>query len=145
MKSNIIKNICSAALMFGVAFGVASCSNDLNISSQDPQTSSSFDQSSAFVKEYALMGLTGQKGVAGSADLDGQDEGESGFFRTIFNCNELPTDECAWAWLDNVDIPQILYINWNSSSIRTERLYVRLGYHITQLNFFLDQTEGKTD
>lgn len=131
--------------MFGVAFGVASCSNDLNISSQDPQTSSSFDQSSAFVKEYALMGLTGQKGVAGSADLDGQDEGESGFFRTIFNCNELPTDECAWAWLDNVDIPQILYINWNSSSIRTEWLYVRLGYNITQLNFFLDQTEGKTD
>lgn len=47
--------------MFGVAFGVASCTNDLNISSIDPQTSPSFDQSSAFVKEYALLGVTGQK------------------------------------------------------------------------------------
>lgn len=145
MKSNIIKNICSAALMFGVAFGVASCTNDLNISSIDPQTSPSFDQSSAFVKEYALLGVTGQKGVAGSADLDGQDEGESGFFRTIFNCNELCSDECVWAWQDNVEIPQLTYINWKASSQRTEWLYVRLGYNITQLNFFLDQTEGKTD
>lgn len=92
-----------------------------------------------------MLGLTGQKGIAGSADLDGQDEGESGFYRTTFNCNELPTDECLWAWQDNQDIPQFTNISWNSSSQRTEWVYVRLGYNITQYNFFLDQTEGKTD
>ncbi len=98
-----------------------------------------------FVKQYALLGLTGQKGLAGTPDLDGQDEGESGFYRTIFNCQELPTDECVWVWQDNVDIPQFTNIAWNSSSQRTEWVYVRLGYDITQMNFFLDQIADNTD
>lgn len=145
MKTRSIKHIFSVALLSAAAFGATSCVNDLGISSIDPQTTSSFNQGEVFVKGYAMLGLTGQKGVAGSPDLDGQDEGESGFYRTTFNCNELPTDECIWAWQDNVDIPQFTKIGWNSSSQRTEWTYVRLGYDITQYNFFLDQTEGKTD
>jgi hypothetical protein len=145
MKTRSIKHIFSVALLSAAAFGATSCVNDLDISSIDPQTTSSFNQGEVFVKGYAMLGLTGQKGVAGSPDLDGQDEGESGFYRTTFNCNELPTDECIWAWQDNVDIPQFTKIGWNSSSQRTEWTYVRLGYDITQYNFFLDQTEGKTD
>ena len=92
-----------------------------------------------------MLGVTGQKGIDGSPDLDGQDEGESGFYRTTFNCNELPTDECLWAWQENQDIPQLTSISWSPSSQRTEWVYVRLGYDITQYNFFLDQTEGMTD
>lgn len=145
MKTRSIKHIFSVALLSAAALGATSCVNDLDISPIDPQTSSSFNQGEVFVKGYAMLGLTGQKGVAGSPDLDGQDEGESGFYRTTFNCNELPTDECVWAWQDNVDIPQFTKIGWNSSSQRTEWAYVRLGYDITQYNFFLDQTEGKTD
>lgn len=145
MKPRYFKKILSAALMASLVFATTSCINDLDISSTDPQTSPSFNQYSVFVKGYAMLGLTGQKGPAGSADLDGQDEGESGFYRTVFNCNELPSDECVWAWQDNVDIPQLTFIGWNPSSIRTEWLYVRLGYNITQYNFFLDQTENKTD
>lgn len=145
MKSRYIKKTLFAALMAVTVVGATSCINDLDISPIDPQTTSTFDQNSVFVKGYALLGLTGQKGVAGSPDLDGQDEGESGFYRTVFNCNELPTDECVWAWQENPDIPQFTSIGWNSSSQRTEWVYVRLGYNITQLNFFLDQTEGKTD
>lgn len=145
MKTRTIKQIFSAALIATAALGVTSCVNDLNISPIDPQTSPSFNQDEVFVKGYAMLGVTGQKGAAGSPDLDGQDEGESGFYRTTFNCNELPTDECVWAWQDNVDIPQFTKIGWNSSSQRTEWTYVRLGYDITQYNFFLDQTEGKTD
>ena len=145
MKTKYIKQLFSAALIASLSLGVTSCINDLNISPIDPQTDGSFDQQGVFVKGYAMLGLTGQKGIAGSADLDGQDEGESGFYRTTFNCNELPTDECLWAWQDNQDIPQFTNISWNSSSQRTEWVYVRLGYNITQYNFFLDQTEGKTD
>ncbi|MEY8721528.1 starch-binding outer membrane lipoprotein SusD [Bacteroides stercorirosoris] len=145
MKTNYIKHIFSAALIAALSFGATSCINDLDISPIDPQTGGSFDQEGVFVKGYAMLGVTGQKGIAGSPDLDGQDEGESGFYRTTFNCNELPTDECIWAWQDNVDIPQFTRIGWNSSSQRTEWAYVRLGYDITQYNFFLDQTEGKTD
>ena len=145
MKIRYIKQLFSAALIASLSLGVTSCINDLNISPIDPQADGSFDQQGVFVKGYAMLGLTGQKGIAGSADLDGQDEGESGFYRTTFNCNELPTDECLWAWQDNQDIPQFTNISWNSSSQRTEWVYVRLGYNITQYNFFLDQTEGKTD
>ena len=145
MKANYFKPILSAALVVAATLGNVSCINDLDISSIDPQSSSSFDQAGAFVKQYAMLGLTGQKGLAGSPDLDGQDEGESGFYRTVFNCNELSTDECIWVWQDNVDIPQFTGLSWNSSSQRTEWVYVRLGYDITQFNFFLDQTEGLTD
>ncbi len=145
MKIKTIKQLFSAALIASLSLGVTSCINDLNISPIDPQADGSFDQQGVFVKGYAMLGLTGQKGIAGSADLDGQDEGESGFYRTTFNCNELPTDECLWAWQDNQDILQFTNISWNSSSQRTEWVYVRLGYNITQYNFFLDQTEGKTD
>ena len=106
MKIKTIKQLFSAALIASLSLGVTSCINDLNISPIDPQADGSFDQQGVFVKGYAMLGLTGQKGIAGSADLDGQDEGESGFYRTTFNCNELPTDECLWAWQDNQDIPQ---------------------------------------
>lgn len=139
------KYILSSVLAAAMAFFTSSCVNDLDISSIDPQTSPSFDQNAVFVKAYALLGTTGQQGPAGNTDLDGQDEGESGFYRTVFNCQELSTDECLWAWQDNVDIPQFTAINWNSSSQRTEWVYFRLGINITQLNFFLDQTEGKDD
>lgn len=145
MKTRYFKKIFASALLVAAIFGTTSCINDLDMSPIDPQFKPSFDQNDVFVKEYALLGLTGQKGPAGSQDLDGQDEGESGFYRTIFNCNELPSDECVWAWQTDVDIPQLTNIGWNSSSIRTEWVYVRLGYNITQLNFFMDQTEGKTD
>ncbi|WP_175630928.1 starch-binding outer membrane lipoprotein SusD [Bacteroides acidifaciens] len=145
MKTKYIKQLFSAALIATLSLGATSCINDLDISPIDPQADSNFDQQGVFVKGYAMLGVTGQKGIAGSPDLDGQDEGESGFYRTTFNCNELPSDECLWAWQDNQDIPQFTNINWNSSSQRTEWVYVRLGYNITQYNFFLDQTEGKTD
>lgn len=145
MKTKYIKQLFSAALIAVLSSGVTSCINDLDISPIDPQTGSSFDQQGVFVKGYAMLGVTGQKGIDGSPDLDGQDEGESGFYRTTFNCNELPTDECLWAWQENQDIPQLTSISWSPSSQRTEWVYVRLGYDITQYNFFLDQTESMTD
>ena len=89
MKKKYLKHIFSAAFIMATALGNVSCINDLDISSIDPQTSPAFDQASAFVKQYAMLGLTGQQGLAGKPDLDGQDEGESGFYRTTFNCQEL--------------------------------------------------------
>lgn len=43
MKSNYLKHIFSAALVAAVSLGNVSCINDLDISSIDPQSSSSFD------------------------------------------------------------------------------------------------------
>ena len=143
MKKTYIKNIFIS--LFIGAFALSSCVNDLNISPIDPQSSSSFDQNGVFAKMYATLVLTGQKGATGNADFGTDKEDESGLFRLIFNCNELATDECAWAWQENTDIPQFTFMSWNSSSTRVEWTYNRLGYNITQYNFFLDQIQDKED
>lgn len=142
MKAKYILGSFLTALL---VITTTSCSKDLDISSIDPQSSAEFDQWSVFVKSYALIGVTGQTGPSGDGDLSSMDEGESGFYRTIFNCQELCSDECLWAWQNDTDIPQLTFINWNSSSQRTEWVYYRLGVNITHLNYFLDQTEGLDD
>lgn len=82
MKHIFLKTALAALLIGGVA---TSCINDLNISSIDPQSSSSYEDMELLAKVYSTLGLTGQKGPAGSGDIS-SDEGESGFYRTTFNC-----------------------------------------------------------
>ena len=127
-----------------LALGMASCADDLNISSIDPQTSPSFEDMSLLAKVYGTLGVTGQKGATGAGDIS-SDEGESGFYRTTFNLQTLPTDECNWAWQTDHDIPQITGISWNSTSVRTQWAYQRLGYDITLCNFYLQETAGKAE
>ncbi len=136
-----MKSITSNAIAATVAaIWLSACVNDLNISSIDPQTSSFADDMGLLAKCYSTLGLTGQAGPAGNGDLS-DDEGESGFYRTTFNCEELPTDECIWAWQTDTDIPQLTNITWNSSSIRTQWVYTRLTYDITLFNSYLDSVE----
>ena len=93
-------------------------------------------------KQYATLGLTGQKGAAGSADLSG-DEGESGFIRTVFNLQELMTDEILWAWQDNEGIAAITHMNWDKSNARVNWAYQRLIFDITLYNQFISEQTGK--
>ena len=136
MKKIFFKSIAAAVL----TVGLTGCVNDLDISSIDPQSSPSTDPMGVLAKCYSTLGLTGQAGPAGKGDLS-DDEGESGFYRTTFNLQELPTDECAWAWQDNPDIPQLTYMQWNSSSVRVGWAYTRLTYDITLFNSYLQQVE----
>ena len=124
----------AALLMGGVA---TSCINDLNISSIDPQSSSSYGDMELLAKIYSTLGLTGQKGPAGSGDIS-SDEGESGFYRTTFNLQELCTDECLWAWQTDPDIPQITNIDWTASSVRVQWAFQRLAFDVT-LSILLTQ------
>ena len=136
MKKIFFKSIAAAVL----TVGLTGCVNDLDISSIDPQSSPSADPMGVLAKCYSTLGLTGQAGPDGKGDLS-DDEGESGFYRTTFNLQELPTDECAWAWQDNPDIPQLTYMQWNSSSVRVGWAYTRLTYDITLFNSYLQQVE----
>ena len=136
MKKIFFKSIAAAVL----TVGLTGCVNDLDISSIDPQSSPSADPMGVLAKCYSTLGLTGQAGPDGKGDLS-DDEGESGFYRTTFNLQELPTDECAWAWQDNPDIPQLTYMQWNSSSVRVQWAYTRLTYDITLFNSYLQQVE----
>lgn len=134
MKNIFVKTIAAAVL----TLGMTGCANDLDISSIDPQSSPNPDAMGLLAKCYGVLGLTGQRGGTGNGDLS-LDEGESGFYRTTFNLQELPTDECMWAWQTDNDIPQITMIGWNSSSVRVQWAYTRLTYDITLFNSYLSQ------
>ena len=138
MKNIFLKTAMASIL----CMGLASCADDLNISSIDPQSSPSYTVEGLLAKQYATLGLTGQQGPAGKGDLS-MDEGESGFFRTIFNLQELPTDECIWAWQTDTDIPAITNIQWNSGSVRVNWAYQRLAYDIILNNQFITEQTGK--
>jgi len=140
MKKILVKTAIAGLL----SMGLASCADDLNISSIDPQTSSTYEDMQLLAKIYSTMGLTGQKGPAGSGDIS-SDEGESGFYRTTFNLQEHPTDECNWAWQTDPDIPQLTSIGWNSSSPRVQWAYQRLGFNITLCNFYLTNTADRAE
>lgn len=138
-----MKKIYKTLFIGLAAVTMTSCWNDLDISSIDPQSSPTYDDMQLLAKAYATLGLTGQQGPVGKGDIS-SDEGESGFYRTTFNLQVLPTDECNWAWQTDTDIPQITGIAWSSSSQRTQWCYQRLGFDIVLFNTYLRETASNT-
>ena len=137
MKKIFIKTAMASML----CMGFVSCADELNIKSIDPQSTPTYTVEGLLAKQYATLGLTGQKGPAGSADLSG-DEGESGFIRTIFNLQELMTDETAWAYQNDNAIAPITNFSWNSGNDRVNWAYQRLIFDITLYNQFIFEQSG---
>ena len=137
MKKIFIKTAMASML----CMGFVSCADELNIKSIDPQAKPTYTVEGLLAKQYATLGLTGQKGPAGSADLSG-DEGESGFIRTIFNLQELMTDETAWAYQADNAIAPITNFSWNSGNDRVNWAYQRLIFDITLYNQFITEQSG---
>ncbi len=140
MKKTMIKTVLAGIL----ALGMVSCADDLNISSIDPQTDPSYDPMQLLAKQYACLSVTGQSGPAGQGDISG-DEGESGFYRTLFNLQELCTDEVAWAWQNDDGIPELTNIQWNASSARIKWCYQRLAFNVMLFNQYLTEQDGVAD
>lgn len=136
MKHILIKSIAAAALTLGMTTG---CTDELNISSIDPQSTSTSNEQGLLGKMYGMLGLSGQKGPDDNGDMTNMDAGETGFYRTTFNLEELGTDELLWAWQNDAGIPEVTTISWNSSTGRVQWAYKRLMYDITQYNFFLSE------
>ena len=137
MKKIFIKTAMASML----CMGFVSCADELNIKSIDPQSTPTYTVEGLLAKQYATLGLTGQKGPAGSADLS-CDEGESGFIRTIFNLQELMTDETAWAYQNDNAIAPITNLSWNSGNDRVNWAYQRLIFDITLYNQFITEQSG---
>ena len=135
------KIFITTAMASVLCMGFVSCADELNIKSIDPQSSPTYTVEGLLAKQYATLGLTGQKGPAGSADLSG-DEGESGFIRTIFNLQELMTDETAWAYQADNAIAPITNFSWNSGNDRVNWAYQRLIFDITLYNQFIAEQSG---
>lgn len=72
MKHLFVKTVVTTLMMGGVA---TSCINDLNISSIDPQSSSSYGDMELLAKVYSTLGTTGQRGPAGNGDISSDDIG----------------------------------------------------------------------
>ena len=137
MKKIFIKTAMASML----CMGFVSCADELNIKSVDPLNHPTYNVEGLLAKQYATLGLTGQKGPDGVADLS-CDEGESGFIRTVFNLEELMTDETLWAYQENPGIAPITNMDWTKDNVRVNWAYQRLSFDITLYNFFISEQTG---
>ena len=134
MKKIFLKTAMASML----CMGFVSCADELNIKSVDPLNHQTYTVEGLLAKQYATLGLTGQKGPAGLGDISG-DEGETGFIRTVFNLEELMTDETLWAYQGNEGIAQITSMDWDKDNKRVNWAYQRLSFNINQYNFFITE------
>ena len=135
------KIFITAAMASMLCMGFVSCADELNIKSVDPLNHQTYTVEGLLAKQYATLGLTGQKGPAGLQDISG-DEGETGFIRTVFNLQELMTDETLWAYQGNEGITQITCMDWDKNNPRVNLAYQRLSFNINQYNFFITEQSG---
>ena len=132
------KIFITTAMASMLCMGFVSCADELNIKSVDPLNHQTYTVEGLLAKQYATLGLTGQKGPAGLGDISG-DEGETGFIRTVFNLEELMTDETLWAYQGNEGIAQITSMDWDKDNKRVNWAYQRLSFNINQYNFFITE------
>lgn len=146
MKYRFLKYLAPAVFFAVIAWGgLTSCVNELDQGITDQQTDTNLDVNKLLAKIYANLTMTGTSGPHGNADMSQFDEGNSSFYRRIFEANELGSDICIWSWQDNTGIPELTNLSWNSSHGYNELTYYRMMYNITLCNFYLDETEGDSD
>lgn len=125
---------------------MTSCVNDLDTtprSSDELTTDMVYRNPDNYInvvaKIYGSLAMTGQKGNAGQPDIQGIDEGNSGFVRLLFVLQELPTDEAVYTWYDG-SIKDLHKMSWQSTSEYVTAFYYRLYYTISIANEFLRET-----
>jgi hypothetical protein len=90
-------------------------------------------------KLYGGISLTGQKGPAGSGDIQGVDEGFSNYLRQLWQLEELPTDEAVIAWGD-AGLPELNTQQWGASNQFLTAMYYRVYFQVALVNVFLRET-----
>ena len=145
MNFRFLKNIAPVALAAILGLGAVSCADELDQKITDPLTNTTLDPTGLLAKIYGNLTLTGVVGPSGNGDMAQFDEGNSSFYRRVFEANELGSDECIWTWQGDAGIPELTSLNWNSSHGYNELTYYRIMYNITLCNFYLDETDGTSD
>ena len=139
-----MKSILKYMALACVAFGMASCVQDLNTTPIDPNSSTSFNQDRMFTKCYSCMAVIGQSGPGENSDVEDMDAGMSGFYRTIWYCNDLTTDEGFWIW-DDAESRGLPTTNWTGSSDMIRGIYTRLNLNIKYCNHYLTYASRETE
>ncbi|HEY8937716.1 MAG TPA: RagB/SusD family nutrient uptake outer membrane protein, partial [Cyclobacteriaceae bacterium] len=150
MKTTKIFQLASIA----TCFLLASCVGDLNVTPIDPNITTSatvYNSPEAYkeglAKLYASFTLTGQQGPSGQPDVGGVDEGFSCFIRSLWNMQELTTDEAVWTYPNDANgtIFNLHYQTWGPSDIIPTALFARIMNVVVLSNEYIRATAGKTD
>jgi len=139
-----MKNLVKYVALVFVAVGLVSCVQDLNTQPIDPNSSTSFNADRMFTKCYSCMAVIGQSGPGEDSDVEDIDAGMSGFYRTIWYCNDLTTDEAFWIW-DDDESRGLPTTNWTGSSGMIKGIYTRLNLNIKYCNHYLTYGPNETD
>lgn len=125
--------------------GVTSCTDDLNTSPLDDNQlvskqvySTPEGYMGVLAKCYGSLILTGQNGGdGGNGDLEGANEGYSGYVRVLFYLQELPTDNFIMPSSSN-GLRKCLNLTWDASNASVITwTYLRLYMSIAYCNEFL--------
>lgn len=138
---NLKKIMPFAMICLAMGGFTTSCVGDLNVTPINSNVVQAFDQAAVFTKLYSALAVTGQQGPSGEGDLNVGDEGMAGFYRLMWNMEELPTDEAICNWTDNGN-PELDNTSWTSSNAVVGNMYSRCAYNITLCNHFLDNTSA---
>ncbi len=136
-------------ILIGIAafltISLFSCVDDLNVTPIDPNLvtaekiyQNEADFLSGLSKIYANLATTGQKGPAGDADIESNDEGANQYWRTYWIAQELPTDEAINGWSD-AGVPEMSQMTWTSNNYGIGALYYRIIIQATYANEFIRQ------
>ena len=143
-----IKYVFSAAVL-ALAMGMTSCTDDLDVTPIDPNlaTSDNINPDALLNKCYGVIALAGQSGPDGDSDVDGIDGGTSGYFRQMWNSNELTTDETICGWGDD-GIKEFGFNQYDKSHPMLRgyyyRLYVSIAFCNQYIQDFSDNDATKT-
>ena len=130
-------------LTFGV---IISCTDDLNVVSEDPRTvtpeilfSSVEGYKQALAGVYGNLSLTGT-GDAGSSFLQGIDAGTSQFGRTLWYLQNLTTDEVVWTYENDEGVAELQRNTWTATNPIVLGFFSRTMAEVAFANDFLNQS-----
>lgn len=139
-----MKRLVKYITLVCVAIGMVSCVQDLNTEPIDPNSSTSFNADRMFTKCYSCMAVIGQSSPGDDSDVEDIDAGMSGFYRTLWYCNDLTSDEAWWIW-DDKETRGLPTTNWTGSSDMIRGIYTRLNLNIKYCNHYLTYGPKETE
>ena len=137
-----------------VLLSMMSCIGDLDVTPIDTRITTSAtvyttteSYKAGLAKLYAAFALTGQQGPAGAGDVGGVDEGFSCFIRSLWNLNELTTDEAVWTYPNDANgtIFNLHYNTWVPTDGIPTALFARIMNVAALTNEFIRATSGNDD
>ncbi len=140
-----MKSFLKIAVLVMAVAGLSACVQDLNTKPIDPNSSTSFNQDRMFTKCYSCLAVIGQSVPGDDSDVEDLDAGTSGFYRMIWYCNDLTSDEAWWIWKDK-EQPDILETSgWNGETKSIPGIYTRLNLDVKYCNHYLTYASKETD